>query len=569
MPGSRARATLRPMKQKPAAGNGKFDLFYRKGWAYLTVSPPEGTGRPVYPEEVENRMKLLGVPRVGAKTIRDLIEKGNGEAVPLVEWPGGRSLAASIFVDIAGDGMSASITVRPPKKGAASPMLSEVLEELEQAGVSFGIDSECIRGLLSRKDYGKPVPVAAGVQPVFGRAHRAVHHFNANRGKPWLEMDFGRINLKELNFIENRKAGDLLAELVPPVVAVDGRKVTGETIPAATDSEIVKLGAGANTRLSPDGTRLYAECDGNVRLADGKILIEPVITVRNVNYETGNIRFDGSVVIEGSVADGFSVEAGGDLQVGNSVGKASLKAGGSILLKTGINGNGGGAIDCGGDLLARYIVSCTVTCRGNVLAEEAIMHSRITAFKHCVLNGRRSEVIASDLVVGGSFWCKKLGNFNEAATKLSIGVEPILLLEYRATAAGINRKQDEWDKVERQLEQLGKLIKDGRADSPAEARAQQARLQLQASLDGISAEIAALRGKFPALRDRLLPSRRSIAVIEETMFKGVVVTFGNLEYRVPDAGIRRTILKAGENQILESGFNFNEKPELVFDAPED
>ena len=569
MPGSRARATLGPMKQKPAAENGKFDLFYRKGWAYLTVSPPEGTGRPVYPEEVENRMKLLGVPRVGAKTIRDLIEKGSGEAVPLVEWPGGRSLAASIIVDIAGDGMSASITVRPPKKGAASPMLSEVLEELEQAGVSFGIDSECIRGLLSRKDYGKPVPVAAGVPPVFGRAHRAVHHFNANRGKPWLEMDFGRINLKELNFIENRKAGDLLAELVPPVVAVDGRKVTGETIPAATDSEIVKLGAGANTRLSPDGTRLYAECDGNVRLADGKILIEPVITVRNVNYETGNIRFDGSVVIEGSVADGFSVEAGGDLQVGNSVGKASLKAGGSILLKTGINGNGGGAIDCGGDLLARYIVSCTVTCRGNVLAEEAIMHSRITAFKHCVLNGRRSEVIASDLVVGGSFWCKKLGNFNEAATKLSIGVEPILLLEYRATAAGINRKQDEWDKVERQLEQLGKLIKDGRADSPAEARAQQARLQLQASLDGISAEIAALRGKFPALRDRLLPSRRSIAVIEETMFKGVVVTFGNLEYRVPDAGIRRTILKAGENQILESGFNFNEKPELVFDAPED
>ena len=522
---------------------------------------------PVYPEDIENRMKLLGIPRVSAKTIRELIEAAGGTAIPLVEWPGGRNLASTVSVDIATDGMSASITIQAPKKGAFPPSLSDLMEELDHAGVVFGIHKDCIQGLIDRQAYGKPVPVAAGANPVSGRSHRIVHHFNTNRGKPWLEMDFGRINLKELHFIENCRKGDLLAELEPPVAAVDGRKVTGDVIPAGTDSELAQLVAGPNTVLSPERDILHADCEGNVRIVDGKILVEPVITIKNVNYETGNIRFDGSVVVEGSVADGFIVEAGGDLQVASSVGRATLKAGGSILLKSGINGNGEGSIDCGGDLFAKYIESCTVTCRGNVLVEEAIMHSRVTAFRHCVLNGRRSEVIASELVVGDSFWCKKLGNFNEAVTKLAVGVEPRILFDYRATAVAIREKQEEWDRIELQLEQLGKLIKDGRTAEHGDKRVQLAWIQQQAAFDRLGMEIASLRNQFPGLRDRLVPSRSSIAVIEETMFKGASVMFGTLEYRAPDAGIRRTILKAGENQILESGFNYNERPVLVFDSP--
>ena len=548
----------------PSTDNGKFDLFYLKGWAYLAVRSATGAGRPVYPEEVENRMKLLGVPRVSAKTIRNIIEEGKGEAVPLVEWPGGQALASAISVEIAGDGMAASVTVLPPKKGAAPPMISDIAEELNRAGVVFGIDRDSVQRLLSRQVYGKPVQVATGVLPVFGRGHRVVHHFNINRGRPYLEMDFGRISLKELNFIENCREGDLLAELVPPVEAVDGRKVTGETIAAEADGEIVRLSAGLNTRLSSDGTKLHAGCDGNVRLANGQVLVEPVITVRNVNYETGNIRFDGSVVIEESVADGFIVEAGGDIQVGNSVGKALLKAAGNILLKTGINGNGEGKVECAGDLFAKYIIGCAVSCRGNVFVEEAIMHSRVTAFKHCVLNGRRSEVIASDFIVGGSFWCKKLGNFNEAPTRLSVGVDPTLLSDYRSTIENLEMKQAEWDKIELQLAQIGKLVQDGRADD----RARQARMQLQSSFDQLGTELAKLRSQFPNLRERLSPSRRSIVVVEETMFKGVTVMFGALEYRAPDAGIRKTILRAGENQVLESGFNYHDRPELAFEPPD-
>jgi hypothetical protein len=58
-------------------------------------------------------------------------------------------------------------------------------------------------------------------------------------------------------------------------------------------------------------------------------------------------------------------------------------------------------------------------------------------------------------------------------------------------------------------------------------------------------------------------------VVEETMFKGVVVTFGTLEYRVPDAGVRKMILKAREGLIIEAGFNFHDRPVLDFAASVD
>jgi hypothetical protein len=540
--------------------DGKFKLFYRKGWAYLIVYPPAASGRPVYPEEIENRMKLLRVPPVRGKVIRDLIEQGSGKPEALVEWPAGKALAASIEVSISEDRMTASVAVEPPKKGAASPVIADVLEELNHAGVIFGIDRDRIQRLLSAREYGRPIRIATGIEPIFGKGHRIVYFFNVNRGKPYLEMDFGRINLKELNFIENCHAGDLLAELEPPIQPVDGQTVTGQIIPAEMDGETVKLLEGANTRIGSDLTRLYATCDGNVKIVDGIVVVEPVVSVANVNYETGNIHFEGSVVIEGGIADGFIVEADGDIQVGKGVGRATLKAGGNILLKTGITGSGEGTIDCGGDLYAKYIESSTVTCRGHVLVEEAIMHSHVTAFKHCVLNGRRSEVIASELIVGESFWCKKLGNIYEAATRVAIGVEPNLLLTYRSTMRNIAAKQEDANKVEQQLEQLERVIHDGRADE----RVLAAKNQLQASLSQLSGEMAELRGRVPSLRDRLRASRRSIAVVEDIMFKGVVLVFGNLEYRVPDNGARKTILKAGEHGIVESGFNYHNRPRLIF-----
>lgn len=522
--------------------------------------PPSGTGRRVYPEEIENRMRLLRVPKVSARVLREAAEAATGEAAPLVEWPEGEALSSSVTVRVSEDGMAAWVKVEPPKKGGAPLQMEDVEEELALQGIVHGLDLPAVERILTRGEFDREVLVARGTPPVHGQGRRVAYLFNINRGKPYLEMDFGRIDLRELNFIDNKHKDDLLASLLPPTKAVDGKTVTGHLAPASPGGEGAKLLAGENTVLSPDGTRIFAARDGNAKLVGQQVVIEPVVTVENVNYETGNIRFEGTVVIRGGIADGFTVEAAGDIQVGKSVGRAFLKAGGSILLKTGINGSGEARLECGEDLYARYIENTRVVCRGNLFVEEAIMHSQITVWKNCLLSGRRSEVIAGSALVGGSFWCKKLGSVYETPTYVAVGTAPNLLTAYREAQKSLDAKMEELDKVEKSLDQFEKAVLEGRGGDKVEA----ARNQLRASANRLGVEVAGLRREIPRLRERLEPARKSILVAEDMIFPGVTILFGNREFRVPDTGSRKTVLRPGAGGIVESGFSYHHRPRIFF-----
>ncbi|MDR1625767.1 MAG: FapA family protein [Spirochaetia bacterium] len=545
------------------SSDGSFSLFYQKGWAWLVVRPPEGKGKPVYLEDIENRMRLLRIPRVSAKTLRGFIENASGVQEPLVEWPDGDYLTAAIHVSVDESAMVARLGVDPPKKGAAPPTADEIEDALRRRNVVYGIDRSAIARIAAYQDYGKTVVIARGASAVHGEGSKIIYHFNVNRGKPYREMDFGRIDLKELNFIENRKKGDLLAEIAPPVKAANGRTVTGISIPARPAGENAFLLAGENTVLNEERNKLFATADGNAKISDsGEIRVEPVVSVENVNYETGNIHFDGSVVIKGGVADGFTVEAGGDIQVGKGVGRATLKAAGHVLLKAGMTGNSSGSVECGGNLFAKYIESSQIVCRGHLFVEEAIMHSRITVWKNCVLGGRRSELIGGAALVGGSLWCKKLGNLYEVPTYVAAATRPELFLSCREAQKSLDAKEAELDAAETKLAQFEKAVQEGHGN---DEKILQAKIQIQDQAQVLASEIAGLRRDLPNLRERLVAESGCILVCEEIIYHGVTIVFGRLEFRVPDNGSRKSVLRAGEHEIIESGYNFRDRPKIQFE----
>ncbi len=543
--------------------DGSFELYYHEGYACLTVYPPHGSGRPVYAEDVENRMKLLGMPKVPRTRIREVIESADRIPVPLVQWPEGESLSAEVKVDVSEDGLEARLTISPPRKGGAPPSRKEIDRALSEKGVEYGIDEAALRYALEQLPYHTPVVVAEGSKPVHGVSERITYHFNTDRLRPYLKMPFDRIDLKELNFIEHCRAEQLLAELLPPVEPVDGRTVTGAVIPAERDNSRVELIAGPNTTLSHDGKQLFADCDGNVRLDDrGNVTVEPVVVVQNVNYETGNIRYNGSVIVEGTIADGFVVEAGGDLQIGKGVGKAHLRSGRNLIVKTGINGNGEGLIECGGDLYARFLESCTVHVEGHLFVEEAIMHSEVTVGGNCAFSGRRAELIGGRLIAGGSVWCRKAGNVNEVGTRVAIGVPPRILLAYYEARRALSEAEEQVDDTEESIAKLDKAVEEGRRDE----RIEKARTQLKERLPALRETRRRLRQEVPDRREQIVPDRRAMLVAEETIFPGTVVTIGTREYRPAGSGSHKTILHLGTNAIVETGFDLRSPPSMDFEA---
>ncbi len=553
------------MARKGSSADGHFELFYRDGWAHLTVYPPADDGQPVYHDDIRNRMRVLGVPHVDPGRIRQIADEATGEPVKLVEWPDGERLASRVIVSVAEDEMAATVTVTAPRKGAAPPTRESIRGALQEAGVLFGIDGDAVHSLLEDQRYNEAVTVAHGQPAVHAESAHIEYHFNTNRGRPYLELEFGRIDLRELNFIENKYEGDVLATLVPPVSPQDGRTVTGAPVPARTDTREVRLEAGENTVLSDDGTTLYAGMDGNAKLSRGRVVVEPVVHVKNVNYGTGNIDFDGSVVVEKDIADRFVVKAGGDIQVGGGVGRATLIAGGNVLLKRGINGGGEGRIECGGNLFAKFVESSTVLSKKNVLLEEAILHSRVSAWKHCLLNGRRAEVIGSAVIVGGSLWCKKLGSVAEAELHVAVGISPDFVLEFRRTRELLAAREERLSTVQEQLEQLDRAFQEGHTAE----KLRKAQEQLAAEATTVNQEVRELRHLFHDMRDRMEASRKSLVVVEDSVYKGAVITFGTAEYRAPDRGTRKTIFKFDGRAIQEVGYNSADAPKIDFEEESD
>jgi hypothetical protein len=268
-------------------------------------------------------------------------------------------------------------------------------------------------------------------------------------------------------------------------------------------------------------------------------------------------------VVEEGIADGFVVEATGDVQVAAGVGRATIKSGGNVLLKTGINGGGEGRIECSGNLFSKYIESSTVVCERHAFVEQGIMHTDLTAWYNCVLNGRRSEVIASNLTIGGSLWCKKLGSIAEGAVSVRIGIPPVVIDGYNANKRDLRASEERLDTVVHQLEQLHALIDQGR-ESP---KIRTAVGQLEEEQTELRESLRSLREQHHSFRERLKAAKESLVVVEDTIYKGVTVAFGDIEYHAPERGERQTILRVNERGLINEGYNRSEPPELYFEQP--
>lgn len=524
--------------------DGVFLIEYRAGSAYLTVNPPEGSGRPVYLEDVINRMKILGVSTICADVVAGAVNRSDGEAVELIAWPRGADLMSKVDISVAGDLMSATFRLSAPKKGGGVPTIEEIKGELKSAGVVWGIKEDEIARMIENGVYDTDLCVASGRVPKAGLPQRAEFSFVQDPGKPYVFRDDGSVDLKELNFIQNRKKGDVLATIVEEENPVHGMNVLGQELPPppAPRGKVIK--AGKNTAFTESGDKIIALIDGNAYLKGNAVCIEPVVRVQRVDYETGNVRFQGSVIVRETVADGFVVEADGAVEIGEFLGRAAVRAGRDVLLRGGMNGDGAGTVRAGGSIRAKYIEHARVSCGGNLIVDELLMHTDFVTEGNLVMRGRRGELLGGNGVVAGNIWVKQLGSTSEVPTRISIGIKPARLSAY------IVIKQD-LERLAIELDELNRLI----AGSKKAGELEEKRQDLE----------AAVREKKRLLiveRAKLTPAPSTIAVIEDEAYPKSVVAFGEEEFRVTNTSVKKTILRYSGRTIIESGFNPAEPPDF-------
>lgn len=236
-----------------------------------------------------------------------------------------------IRVTLAERGLEARARVLPPVPVAPE----EIRIALAKHGVTEGVDETALL-TLAEFPRDEEVLIARGQAPVHGEAARIEYFFLAEPPEfaPLIDQE-DRADYREVTLIQNVVPGQLLARKIPATLGFSGRSVTGEVIEAKPGKDVHLL-AGKNVELSANKLEAFAVVHGIPQLVRNRLSVLPVFHVNDVDFSVGNINFQGSVVIRGTVHPGFSVKATEDINVEGNVEQGILEAGGSIHVRGGV-----------------------------------------------------------------------------------------------------------------------------------------------------------------------------------------------------------------------------------------
>ncbi len=300
-------------------------------------------------------------------------------------------------------------------------------EALKSAGVIFNVDLEKVRETtenIEQMNRDERICVAEGREPTFGKDGYIDFKVDVS-GKAVYKVDEStneKVDFKNATKVVCVQAGEILAEIVPPIPGNPGKTVLGENIPASRPKD-ASLRAGINVESNSDNTTFKASQSGKPVFSDGIISVLPVYEVPgDVDYNTGHIEFDGSVIINGSVLDDFNVKAK-EVTVLGTVGAAEIISDTNITVSGGITGKDKARLIAGGNVKIKYANNAYIECLGDVFAQREIVNSNIST------NGR---VFVGNLI--GGITTAKLGiEANSIGSDLGVAtrVEPGVDLEVR------------------------------------------------------------------------------------------------------------------------------------------
>ncbi len=435
--------------------DGFYELLFKEDGVYLCVYPPEGDGRRLELKEVLERLARKKVRNFDRGKVELAVARADKVPVKIAEPQEEERIDATVKVTVSPDKMKAYVTFTPPDNGRMLT-LEEVLDELSKNGVIYGINRTNLETLVKYPVYNEMICIAEGTPPVNGENGKVEFHFDIKRDHRPTILEDGRVDFRELNLIQNIEKGGVLCSLIPPTPGKPGKTVAGTDIPAL-DGKPAVLPRGRNVVVSEDGTQLVAGIDGQISYIDGKVSVFATHEVKaDVDNSTGNINFIGNVVVMGNVLSGFTIEAGGNVEVMGVVEGATIRAGGDIILRRGMQGMGKGILISGGDIIARYIENSNVEARNDIKAE-AIMHSNVKCGNKLELSGRKGLLVGGSCKVGKEIIAKVIGSHLATVTEIEVGVDPAVRERYKAVRDEIVQMETDLRKAEQAIAILRKM----------------------------------------------------------------------------------------------------------------
>ncbi|MDR0858412.1 MAG: FapA family protein [Oscillospiraceae bacterium] len=435
---------------------------------------------------------------------------------------------AVVNVSVAKNNTEASIRVVEPADGGKEVTEKMILDALSAAKITHGINRAAISAFAARPSYGSVIVVAEGEQPVPGVKGELDYKFSSTRVlRPTIRPD-GTADYRNLGYVQNVLAGQVLVERIPSVPGTPGKDVYGvEKFPPKTPEAI--LPKGKNTVISEDGLTLLASVDGQVDLNGRTVAILDMLTVENVDFSTGDIDFVGNVTVNGDIGQSARVKADGNVTVKGVVDGGSIEAKGNVVIQGGYNGRHSGVLRAEGSIKTKFIQNGTVHAKE--IETSVILNSNVNAKDAIRVVGKGALVLASNLHARNTVECVNAGSESSRGDNLlEVGNDPDLLIRSRELPRMIVDIEKQLAQLDRLLDVFKQLRAANRLD---EEKAEKAR-SVEVNRDELQERLNDLQIEREECDEALAKAGYGTIIVTGTLFPTAMILIGPERLRISD-----------------------------------
>lgn len=507
--------------------NGYFQVVPKEDGTYLKMFPAKDGGEQIQIDELKKYLDNCGIKEYNLHDVINYLCSREEHEIKISEkasWP----ILERVEVMYDKNRCVGVIRFYPPSSDGKEMSKQDIIDEVRRKGIVYGIREERIEQFLKKRIYCTNICVARATLPIEGSDAKIEYFFNTEvTSKPKLNSD-GSVDFHRLDNMSKVQEGELLARLTVADKGTPGTDIMGGKImPKRVKTKVLKK--TQYTRISDDGLELYSLVSGHVTLVDDKVFVSDVYEVpADVDASTGDIDYDGNVLIHGNIRTGYTVRAKGNIVVNGAVEGATLIAEGEIVLKRGIQGMNRGILQANGNIVTKFIENSTVKS-GATISTEAILHSKIEAKNEIIVAGKRGLVTGGELKAGSLITLKIAGSTMGTATVLEVGIDPVTSERYHEVEQRISDLRKEQEQLKQTFQVLKKKVMQGvklPADKIVFIKA------IPAKISEYEKEMNQLVDEYLGMKERMEDMNKGGIVIQNMVYPGVKMLISNLAYYV-------------------------------------
>lgn len=323
-------------------------------------------------------------------------------------------------VRITEDWMEAYMTV-PPTGTPEKYTVSYLTEVLHLNQVKIGILPDSLQRIIDNNLYNKEVLVAQGAEAQDGENGYFEYLFETNLSQKPIVLEDGTVDYKNIKMIELVEPGQKIAIYHPGTAGTNGYNLAAQFKLAKHGAELPPL-KGTGFERMEDGVTYFATVGGKITELNNRVNIFPVHELfGDVDLSTGNIEFNGDVIIHGNVLEGMSIKASGTITVDKVVESAYIDGKKGVILRGGVLGKNGAKVRSKGNITAQFIEYADVKTDADIEAD-SFLDSNVYAGGSIKLNGKKGCIVGGTTHAVCSVEAREIGNQVGANTDVSVGV---------------------------------------------------------------------------------------------------------------------------------------------------